>query len=115
MSSIIGDYLVSSQGPLPSPITQLDTTAEGYGKECVKYLMMTPSGEMMCRDKTGKIVATTIEDLLLPVDNVSLKTPKLFIYLHHTQRCDFIIILNTKYQCEYKYTHSYVNININRK
>ena len=62
---------MSSQGPLPSPITQLDTTAEGYGKECVKYLVMTPSGEMMCRDKMGKIVATTIEDLLLPVDNVS--------------------------------------------
>ena len=64
--------MVSSQGPLPSPITELDLTAEKYGKECATYLMMTPDGEMMCRDKTGKIVATTAEDLLLPGNKVSL-------------------------------------------
>ena len=62
---------MSSQGPLPSPITQLDRTAEEYGKECVKYLMLTPSGEMMCRDKTGKIVATTAEELIMHGNKVS--------------------------------------------
>ena len=67
----VGDYLVSSQGPLPSPITQLDTTAEKYSKECAKYLMMTPGGEMMCRDKTGKVVATTAEELIMHDNKVS--------------------------------------------
>ena len=62
---------MSSQGPLPSPVTELDSTAQTYGKECVKYLMMTPSGEMMCRDKMGKIVATTAEELLLAGNKVS--------------------------------------------
>ena len=57
--------MVPSQGPLPSPITELDLTAEGYGKECATYLMMTPGGVMMCRDAMGKIVATTVEELLL--------------------------------------------------
>ena len=33
--------------------------------------MMTPGGEMMCRDKMGNIVATTAEELLLPGNKVS--------------------------------------------
>ena len=57
--------MVPSQGPLPSPVTDLDMTAESYGKECATYLIMTPSGSMMCRDAMGNIVATTIEELLL--------------------------------------------------
>ena len=64
--------MIPSQGPLPSPITDLDQTAEGYGKECATYLMMTPGGEMMCRDATGKIVATTVEELLLSGNMVSV-------------------------------------------
>ena len=70
--SSLADYMVPSQGPLPSPITDLDQTAEGYGKECVTYLMMTPGGEMMCRDATGKIIATTVEELLLSGNMVSV-------------------------------------------
>ena len=59
-----GDHKVSTQGPLPSPISELDLTAEGYGKKCSRYLMLSPGGEMMCRDKNGKIVATTAEEML---------------------------------------------------
>ena len=77
--------MLSSQGPLPSPITELDLTAEKYDKDCAKYLMMTPDGEMMCRDKTGKIVATTAEDLLLPGSMVSLTVQKLQQFV---LRCD---------------------------
>ena len=59
-----GDHKVSTQGPLPSPISDLDLTAEGYGKKCFIYVMLSPGGEMMCRDKNGKIVATTAEEML---------------------------------------------------
>ena len=56
---------MSTQGPLPSPISLLDSTAEGYDKKCFKYLMLSPDGEMMCRDNNGNIVATTAEKMLL--------------------------------------------------
>ena len=56
---------MSTQGPLPSPIRELDLTAEGYGKKCSRYLMLSPGGEMMCRDKNGRIVATTAEEMLM--------------------------------------------------
>ena len=75
--------MLSSQGPLPSPITELDLTADKYDKECATYLMMTPDGEMMCRDKMGKIVATTAEDLLLSVNIVSLTDRN---YMHKMYR-----------------------------
>ena len=55
---------MSTQGSLPSPVSELDVTAEGYGKKCFRYLMLSPGGEMMCRDKIGKIVATTAEEIL---------------------------------------------------
>ena len=55
---------MSTQGPLPSPISELDLRAEGYGKKCSRYIMLSPGGEMMCRDKNGKIVATTAEEIL---------------------------------------------------
>ena len=63
--------MVSSQGPLPSPITELDLTAEEYGKECAEYQMMTPDGVLMCRDAIGQIIATTEEDLILSGNRVS--------------------------------------------
>ena len=66
-----GDYKVSTQGHLPSPVSILDSTAKGYGKTCFKYLMLSPDGEMMCRDNTGKIVATTAEKMLLTGNYVS--------------------------------------------
>ena len=69
--SSVADYVMSSQGPLPSPITDLDLTAEKYGKECVTYVMMNPDVEMMCRDAIGKIIATTAEELLLSGNMVS--------------------------------------------
>ena len=56
---------MSTQGPLPSPISELDVTAKEYGKKCSRYLMLSPGGEMMCRDKNGKIVATTAEEMLM--------------------------------------------------
>ena len=60
-----------SMGQLLSPITELDRTAETYGKECAKYLMMTPGGEMMCQDTIGRIVATTTEGPILSGKMVS--------------------------------------------
>ena len=66
--------MVSSQGALPSPITELDLTAKKYGKECKTYRMMTPGGEMMCRGKTGAIVATTLENFLANATTVSYET-----------------------------------------
>ena len=66
-----GDYKVSVQGHLPSPITVLDLTADGYGKSCYKYLMLSTDGKMMCRNKDGDIVATTAEDMLLTGNYVS--------------------------------------------
>ena len=62
---------MSTQGPLPSPVRILDSTAKGYGKTCFKYLMLSPDGEMMCRDNTNKIVATTAENMLLTGNYVS--------------------------------------------
>ena len=62
---------MSTQGPLPSPKTVLDSTAKGYSKNCFKYLMLSPDGEMMCRDHNGKIIATTAEEMLLTGNGVS--------------------------------------------
>ena len=56
-----GDNKLVVQGPLPSMISQLDITADGYTKSCSRYYMMTPDGDMLCKDEAGKIVATTAE------------------------------------------------------
>ena len=57
-----------TQGPLPSMVTVVNRTAVSYGKSCDRFFMMTPSGEMMCRDDSGHIVATSTEELLTPTE-----------------------------------------------
>ena len=66
-----GDNKLAVQGPLPSMISELDMTADGYMKTCSRYYMMTPDGEMMCKDEAGNIIATTAEDNLETGDDVS--------------------------------------------
>ena len=43
---------MSTQGPLPSPTSELDFTAKGYGKKCFRYIILSPGEKIMCRDKT---------------------------------------------------------------
>ena len=65
-----GDNKLAVQGPLPSMISELDMTAGGYKKTCSRYYMMTPNGEMMCKDEAGNVIATTAEDNLETGDDV---------------------------------------------
>ena len=71
-----GDNKLAAEGALPSMISQLDMTAGGYMKTCSRYYMMTPDGEMLCKDEAGKIVATTVEEILSKGNAVSRPTPK---------------------------------------
>ena len=68
-----GDNKLAVQGPLPSMISELDMTTGGYMKTCSRYYMMTPNGEMLCKDEAGKIVATTAEETLSKGKGVSQK------------------------------------------
>ena len=66
-----GDNKLVVQGKLPSMVSELDMTAGGYTKTCSRYYMMTPNGEMLCKDEAGNIVATTMEEELPTGDDVS--------------------------------------------
>ena len=58
-------------------ISELDMTAGGYMKTCSRYYMMTPNGEMLCKDEAGNIVATTTEETLSKGKGVSDQIQKL--------------------------------------
>lgn len=68
---LLGDYGLAIQGALPSLVNTVNKTATGYGKTCDKFFMFTPSGEMLCRNSNGDIVATSAEDRFFPESEVS--------------------------------------------
>ena len=59
-------YLISEdrdlvvQGHLPSPKKELDDNARARRSACAKYYLLSPSGEMVCKDAGGTVVATNI-------------------------------------------------------
>ncbi|XP_006822696.2 uncharacterized protein LOC102802244 [Saccoglossus kowalevskii] len=75
-----GDYRLTQEGPLPSPITLLDNYASLAESECHRYYMLSPAGQMICRNNLDEIVAITTEIspiLMKDVENTKMEMDEL--------------------------------------